>query len=165
MATARRRAGRAGRVTAVSDNWSCDFDKDCKDEKWIGAPDKEDDFDGGFGTSACEDGAPVTWAIIPSSGTSSSTWAFSATSSSTSTPSRSCGRGDGTMGARPAVATAVATATPAVAVATATPAVAAAYASPLPHPPRRQLNCSPRCAAFWTKIMNSSVKACCVARS
>ena len=116
---------------AVSDNWSCDFDKDCSDEKWIGAPDKEDDFDGrGWDPSPCEDGAPGMWAVIPF------VWYFifylgllgylifhiySFKEELTKAPSD-----DTEMGARPAVATAVATATPAVAVATATPTPVAA---------------------------------------
>ena len=107
---------------AVSETWSCDFDKDCSDEKWVGAPDKEDDFDGrAWDPSPCEDGAPVMWAVIPF------VWYFifylcllgylifhiySFKEELAKAPSD-----DTEMGARPAVATAVATATPAVAAA------------------------------------------------
>ena len=113
--------------------WKCKFHEDsCEEEKWVGAPDKEDDFDGRWwDPGPCEDGAPVMWAVIPF------VWYFifylgllgylifhiySFKEELAKAPSD-----DTEMGARPAVATAVATGTGTpVAVATATPAVAVA---------------------------------------
>ena len=107
---------------AVESEWKCKFDDGCKEEKWVGAPDKEDDLDGRWwDPSPCEDGAPVMWAVIPF------VWYFifylgllgylifhiySFKEELAKAPSD-----DTEMGARPAVATAVATATPAVAAA------------------------------------------------
>ena len=121
---------------AVDSNWKCKFDEGCKEEKWVGAPDKEDDLAGRWGPGIC-DGVPVLGAIFPF------IWYFIFTvgllgylvfhiysfkEELVKAPSD-----DTEMGARPPVATAVATAvaTP-VAVATATPAVAVATATPTP---------------------------------
>ena len=115
---------------AVDSNWKCKFDEGCKEEKWVGAPDKEDDLAGRWGPGIC-DGVPVAGAIFPFIWYSIFTVGllgylvfhiYSLKEELVKAPSD-----DTEMGARPAVATAVATGTGTpVAVATATPAVAVA---------------------------------------
>ena len=117
--------------------WKCKFaEGSCKVEKWVGAPDKEDDLGGRWGPGLC-DGVPVGGAILPF------VWYFIFSAGllgylafhiySFKEELLKAPRDDTEMGARPPVATAVATAvaTP-VAVATATPAVAVATATPTP---------------------------------
>ena len=117
--------------------WRCEFeDGGCKEEKWVGAPDKEDDLGGRWGAGLCDGvsagGAilPFVWYFIFSAGLLGylAFHIYSFKEGLLKAP-----RDDTEMGARPPVATAVATAvaTP-VAVATATPAVAVATATPTP---------------------------------
>ena len=115
--------------------WKCKFaEGSCKVEKWVGAPDKEDDLRpaGWWGLGLC-DGAsawgaisPFVWYLIVTAGLLGylAFHIYSFKEELLRAP-----RDDTEMGARPPVATAVATP---VAVATATPAVAVATATPTP---------------------------------
>ena len=128
-------AGESGSGSvAVDSKWKCTFDEGCEEEKWVGAPDKEDDLGGRWGAGLC-DGVSAGGAILPF------VWYFIFSAGllgylafhiySFKEELLKAPRDDTEMGARPPVATAVATAvaTP-VAVATATPAVAVATATP-----------------------------------
>ena len=130
-------AGESGSGSvAVDSNWKCTFDEGCEEEKWVGAPDKEDDLGGRWGPGLCDKAAaggailPFVWYFIFSVGLLGylAFHIYSFKEELLKAP-----RDDTEMGARPPVATAVATAvaTP-VAVATATPAVAVATATPTP---------------------------------
>jgi hypothetical protein len=66
------------------------FDKnvDCKDKKWIGAPDATDDLNTGWRGDPCNDTSTMMGSTIHSPGGSSSSFSCGATSPSTSGPSR-----------------------------------------------------------------------------
>ena len=126
-------AGESGSGSvAVDSNWKCTFDEGCEEEKWVGAPDKEDDLGGRWGPGLCDKAAaggailPFVWYFIFSVGLLGylAFHIYSLKEELLKAP-----RDDTEMGARPPVATAVATP---VAVATATPAVAVATATPTP---------------------------------